>query len=239
MLLKAALLITLLLLPMQVLAGSYTSGQTHDFDGSIRLMTSGNAFIFADGTSQTTAAYSDGSAIWGQITGLIENQTDLSNAMANKADLDQYGKIYLSQIPVLYSSSSAKPSIEGYTPTWQTQGNQWVVLPEFTVSVDSLQSAQYRITYTDNIGIDGPVWCNVGIFLHEEITPLCSFSWSGNPLTSSFSHHSVTCMSTLLLPPINGQYVFTVKHRSAKCAYGNYAFDTNGGTRQLLVEGIR
>lgn len=209
-------------------AASVTYGETIDIDGGLKILN--GQLCFPDFTCQSTALVNDGSAIWGQITGLIENQTDLQVQLSSKQPLSY--PIYRKHVSVL-----------AYTPTWQTQGDEWVTMPEFdTPFVANNDGSYYRITYNDNIGIYSSVWCTVGIFIDDLADPICYGSWTGTPYNTTFNQQTLTCdafateaeQGFTLIPA--GQHVLHVKHKSTQCVYGNYVRDRWSTYRSIQIQ---
>jgi hypothetical protein len=113
--------------------------------------------------------YADVAAVWGQITGLIQNQTDLQTALDSKqnisekalasgyASLDQYGKVPMDQLPQSFNETiyyKHEWAINDETIVWHTQGNEWQNFIEpMTVNFLSDHPAVLRVRWSDNIGI--------------------------------------------------------------------------------------
>lgn len=232
--------------------GSITYGNTIDVYGGLKIKD--NALCFADGTCQTTALINDGSAIWGQISGLISNQTDLQNQLNLKEDkakkgavdgyasLDSSGRLPVNQLP-LSGVIGIKHSTAGYTPVWMleftswTEDTSWLIDGQPTAFFKSNESSTVDIYWTDNVGTYGAAWCNVGIFVDEETNPACFGSWLGTYGYMNFNQQSLHC--NVNLPA--GIHSFKVKHRSQHCAYGNYPStnDAFGTQRQLLIREVQ
>ena len=236
--------------------GSITFGPTIDVYGGLKLKD--NALCFADGTCQTTALVNDGSAMWGQITGLISNQTDLQNQMNTKEDkankgvangyasLDSSGRLPASQLSAVNQLRLTK-STSGTTPVWNTDSSSWnedtswylfppVSEVQYVVYTKQSETSTLDISLTDNIGTFSNSWCNVGVFVNDSIAPVCSGTWFGISGVMTFNQQVLKC--NVSLPA--GEYVFKVKHRSKYCAYGNYPStgDDFGTYRQLLVREV-
>jgi hypothetical protein len=220
-----------------------------DVDGNLKLTTPGSAYCFADLTCMTTALVNDGTAIWGQITGLIANQTDLQTQMNTKEDksnkgiangyasLDANTQLPFSQHPHI-GVYLRKPNMVGYTPSWQSQGDSWVEMTEFlTMFTKQLPGSRVKLTYQDNIGIAGNLWCVVGIFIDDRQTPVCAGSWSGSPYYTLFGQQSFSCYISPGDGAIasTGTHTVKIKHKSENCVYGNYAFDSSSTLRQLEI----
>lgn len=225
--------------------GSITYGPTIDVSGGLKLVDS--ALCFADGSCQTTAVFSDGSAIWGQITGYIDNQIDLSvkfdtkedkiskNQINGYAGLDAAGKISLSQLPPATTviPLSILIPVVGTTPVWHSQGAIWESIPGYTKLLTFVDPKILRVRLTDNIGINGGKWCNLGIFVDDSSTPVCGASWFGNPYSMSFRQETFFCYLGLMNI---GEHTISVKHRSENCTYGNYWLDEHSVVRELYLE---
>jgi hypothetical protein len=68
-------------------AGTHYLHKFTPFDGKLVLATNGGGLTFPDGTTQSTAFTGTAATSWGTITGSLTSQTDLSNALAGKANL--------------------------------------------------------------------------------------------------------------------------------------------------------
>lgn len=236
------LLLCSLLLTSSVHAASITYGDNIDVDGLLKL-TNGQ-LCFADNTCMSTAVFSDGSAIWGQISGYIDNQLDLSIKFATKEDksergiangyapLDNNARLPASFMP-RKNYDSTIVSVFGTTPVFHQQGDVWQVLTGFSIDHWKEYSDYLtRIEFTDNIGIAGASWCNIGIFMDDELSPRCFGAWSGSTGDYIFNQQTISCTVSGL--PL-GVHTWTIKHRSQYCVYGNYAFDEFGANRQLII----
>jgi len=226
-------------------AGSITYSDQIQISGVLKLVDS--PICFADNTCMTTAVFSDGSSIWGQITGYIDDQLDLSVKFATKEDkidkgaaggyapLDMLGRVPVANLPRSFYDFQ-NISVAGVTPVIHSQGPTWTTLDTFSINHQKdLATALTRIEYTDNIGTAGAAWCNLGVFMDDEVTPRCFGSWSGITGQYLFNQQSLNCVVSDL--PI-GVHVWTVKHRSQNCIYGNYAFDEYGANRQLTISEV-
>lgn len=236
--------------------GSITYGNTIDVYGGLKIKD--NALCFADGTCQTTALVYDGSAVWGQITGLIANQTDLQNQLNTKEDktnkgiadgyasLDSSGHVPISQLTT--NQLRLNKSTNGVTPEWQlnwptwSEDESWYIVPpyiqpQYTVYTKQKEISTLDIFWTDNVGTYGASWCNVGIFVDDSNTPVCYGSYIGTAGYMLFNQQSLHC--TISLPA--GDYAFKVKHRSQHCSYGNYPStgDSFGTMRQLVIREVQ
>lgn len=224
-------------------AGSVIYGSTIDIQGGLKLI-DGN-LCFADGTCQSTAMFTNGSAVWGEITGYIDNQIDLSAKFNLKED--KSSRAVFGGYAPYYSPSIKSVSTVSATPVWHTQGSVWVDIPEFTTTImKELDSTLLHLSYTDNIGINGLYWCNVGIFIDNIPVPVCYGSYFGQPYSMSFNQHVLTCdvdhvayfvnNDPYLIMISSGEHTIKIKHRSQNCVYGNYwGSDEYATLRQLLV----
>lgn len=205
---------------------------------------------WGDGSTQCGFSAADTTSIWGNISGILANQTDLWNALLLKEDkvnkgvingyasLDSSGKVPLSQLPPIGSSSTIttkRLTSADFVSTWYTQGAIWETFsPDFSLLFTKLtDTTRLRLDWSDNIGIYNPNWCNVGLFLDDALTPVCAGAWSGVPDTTIFNQQFLNCVVESVPP---GQHTITVKHRSQYCMYGNYAFDDSGLNRFVSVE---
>ena len=120
---------------------------------------------------------------------------------------------------------------------WFQQGNVWTsFFPSYQVGFSKVcSSSSLRVHWTDNVGVYGASWCNIGLFLDNSEVPLCAGSWSGSPDTTMFNQQSIDCVVPLVL---QGPHVVSVKHRSQYCVYGNYAFDYSGVSRYISVQEV-
>jgi len=229
-------------------AASITFGTTNDVSGGLRILD--GQLCYPDGTCQSTAITADGSAIWGQISGILSNQTDLQNSLNLKEDkskknqvngyagLDASGKINPDQIfPLRVTSYADLPIpiiVQGSSPSWQTQGATWVEMPEFAYQFAIWDAQTYvEALYTDSIGTNGSYWCNVGIFIDNAQTPSCYGSWLGSPYGMSFSQQTLICKLGKFSV---GNHQVRIKHRSQYCAYGNYWTDEYSTMRKLSLK---
>lgn len=128
-----------------------------------------------------------------------------------------------------------KLEISDFQPIWFTQGNSWQAFnPSFELVFNKLsESSIVRVEWSDNVGIYGSKWCNIGLFLDDHIVTGCSGAWSGVPNTTVFNQQNLKCIFNNVS---TGQHKITVKHRSQYCVYGNYAFDQQGSYRLLMAE---
>jgi hypothetical protein len=125
-----------------------------------------------------------------------------------------------------------------YTGAWTVNKTTWTPLNvpyEINVTADN---SYIRVTWTDNVGIYGPNWCNVGIFIDDNISvpPVCSGAWSGVSGTTIFNQQTLVCILPQLTP---GFHTVGVYHRSQYCYYGYTAFDLDGGSRKLIIEALQ
>jgi len=221
--------------------GSISAGQTVDVSGGLRLLD--GQVCFPDLTCMSTAVFSDGSAIWGQITGYIDDQLDLSIKFATKEDkaskniadgyagLDSYARLNPSAMPMLGKTSHNIP-VAGTSPEWQVNVLDWTTIDAFSVGVVTYQpSSRLNIKWSDNVGVYHTNWCNIGIFLDEQL--VCGGAWSGVYNNTFFSQQSLDCLSQVIGA---GLHNVTVKHRSQYCVYGNYVTDDGGATRSLRIK---
>lgn len=179
--------------------------------------------------------------ILNQTDGIQFEQLALRQVTAEKgqpngyASLDSSGLVPLDQLPVTnYHYNEARLYTTDPEPQWQTQGNVWTsFVPAFTLSIDKLrQNSLLRLTYTDSIGIYSTSWCNVGIFLNDNLIPECTGSWFGIYGTTTYNQQTFSCV----VPAPQGQYTITARHRSDACIYGIYGFDEYGLNRRLMGE---
>lgn len=222
------------------------SGSSVDVSGPLKMK---DSYIeFPDGSRFTSALIPDTSAIWGQISGLIVNQTDLNNALLLKEDkaqkgqingyaaLDSTGHVPSSQLPVFASSHITRFSLTSadFTPVWHFQWSVWTdFTPDIIVTFNKEHAATLlRVFWTDNVGIFDTNWCNIGLFLDDATQPFCRGAWSGSPSTSIFRQEYLDC---LLSDLPSGDHIIRARHRSQYCMYGNYAFDDGGLMRSLTV----
>lgn len=126
-------------------------------------------------------------------------------------------------------------STTDFQAIWFRQGNQWTAFePGFTLDfTKNSDTSLLRVQWSDNVGIYGPSWCNIGIFIDDQLTTTCTGSWSGVVGTTIFNQQTVNCLIPNVL---SGNHTLSVKHRSQYCVYGNYAFDNEGLNRYLTVE---
>lgn len=243
----------ILMMHIMCYGGSITYGTTIDVYGGLKVKD--NALCFPDNTCMTTALINDGSAIWGQITGLISNQTDLQNQLNLKEDklnkgvangyasLNSSGRLPLSQSPASAYVKLEK-STSGYTPEWQLNFPSWVedltwlTYPETSLPafIKLEESSKVDVYWTDNVGTYGASWCNVGIFFDDSVNPSCYGSWLGTYGYMNFGQQTIHCNISLTA----GIHSFKIKHRSQHCAYGNYPStgDSFGSQRQLIIREV-
>lgn len=236
--------------------GSITYGNTIDVYGGLKLKD--NSICFPDNTCMTSALVNDGSAIWGQISGLMSNQTDLQNQLNLKEDksnkgaangyasLDSSGRVPSSQTAVVNQLKITK-STQGFSPIWLLNYPSWqedeswytvpnIPTPEYIAFQKQSETSTLDIRWTDNVGTYDLSWCNVGIFVDNSTTPVCFASWLGTSGYVNFNQQTINC--NISIPA--GIYTFKIKHRSQHCAYGNYpdTGDSYGTQRQLLIREI-
>lgn len=122
-----------------------------------------------------------------------------------------------------------------YSGAWVKNITTWTPL-NIPYSFDVTSDNSYiRVTWTDNVGIYGPNWCNIGLFIdgNTSVSPACTGAFSGVTNTTIFNQQTLVC----ILPPLSvGTHTIGVYHRSQYCYYGFTAFDTDGGMRKLNVE---
>lgn len=247
--------LTLITMASTCYGGSITFGPTIDVYGGLKLKD--NSICFPDNTCMTTALINDGNAIWGQITGLISNQTDLQNQLnlkedkSNKGVSNGYASLnssgYVSSSQLSTNQLRITKSTSGYSPLWQTNWPTWsedeswyidppVIYPQYIVFTKYKETSTLDISWTDNVGTYDLNWCNVGIFIDEATNPVCFASFLGTSGYVLFNQQSLHC--NINLPA--GMYSFKVKHRSQHCAYGNYPVsnDSYGTQRQLLIREV-
>lgn len=187
---------------------------------------------FPDGTKQTTAnLIGDTGPVGPQgETGPVGPQGD-TGPQGPKGDACT---VSTAPSPVNITFFKFRPDL---TETWFTSAPEWQNLTatplNFTLFKDN---SLIRISYSDNIGINGVNWCNVGVFIDDLVSPLCVASWSGSAGTVSFNHQTMICFLTV--PLSSGNHTVTLKHRSQYCHYGNYSFIDEGNSRFLSVEEI-
>jgi len=223
-------------------AGSIIYGNTIDVSGGLKLVD--GQFCFADNTCMTTAVFSDGSAIWGQISGYIDDQLDLSVKFQTKQDLSEkdlpfgyaglnaQGHLSINALPALGFVIVNIP-VAGTSPVFAVN-TEWVEIPEYMVVFTKLnQATKLSLRWTDNIGIYSTSWCNIGIFVDDVPEPVCYGAWSGVEYTTVFGQQHLNCTIT---GELSGEHVFKVKHRSQFCMYGNYAIDQYGAMRQFIIQ---
>lgn len=147
------------------------------------------------------------------------------------------------QGPAGSGSGSSSPSLfttrkmltTDFAPVWLKTGSTWTdfVTPFDLSFVKTSDTSKIRVSWADNVGIFGPAWCSVGLFVDTDLLPICAGSWSGVSASSVFNQQQISCIvDTVAL----GNHLLTVKHRSQYCVYGNYAFDDVGYNRLITVE---
>jgi len=224
-------------------AGSIIYGNTIDISGGVRLVN--GAICFSDLSCMSTAYLEMSEVLWGQIQGAIEDQLDLSVKFQSKQDLvekdlpfgyaglNAIGKVSLNALPALGIAITKIPVL-GTTPAWFSDPSAWVDIVEYSTTFNKLHDVtKLSIRFTDNIGVYNNSWCNIGIFIDAVETPICFGAWSGVEFTTVFGQQSLNCTLT---GEFNGEHIFTVKHRSQFCMYGNYSTDEYGAMRQLVVQ---
>ena len=122
-----------------------------------------------------------------------------------------------------------------FVSTWLKQGNSWLALasPFLLHFVKGSEVSRLRVSWSDVVGIYSTNWCNVGLFIDDDIKPVCVGAWSGSPGTTVFSQENIACIVDGVPA---GNHVLQFKHRSQYCVYGNYAFDDDGLNRVIAVE---
>lgn len=217
-------------------SASLSVNQTVDVDGSIKLLNFGNALIFADGTSVTSAWVNDGTAVWGQITGILANQTDLQNQLnlkedkSNKAVANGYaplgsnGVLPYAYLPTFSTHASVNlPYDVNLDLTWQKNSTSWVELTSYGINFNNdIPNATLELTFTDNIGFYADnsqgTYCNLGFFLDSAPTPFCYSTFSGVYGYVTFDQKTIRCLRNNMS---TGSHFVTVKHRSDNCVYGS------------------
>ncbi len=126
-------------------------------------------------------------------------------------------------------------SIADFVPVWLNQGNSWLpFVPAFSVIFSKISDTSLlRLGWSDNVGIYGASWCNIGLFLDSEAVTNCTGSWSGVTGTTIFNQQNISCVLAAIPA---GTHSIQVKHRSQYCVFGNYAFDSSGSNRFISVE---
>lgn len=235
-------------------AASMSFGDNVDVDGSVRLITPGSAYCFPDLTCMTSAIVADGSAIWGEITGILQNQTDLQNSLnakedkMNKGQANGYAPLNAQgRIPDEYTPnavfSQTTVSVDGVTPAFHTQGAIWEQLTEFVYNFEKKKTDSWlEVNYMDNIGTVSNAWCNIGIFIDDMTFPICTGAWYGAVGVYMFQQQTLRCMVKdfelspgvpYQIPP--GVHSVKVMHRSNNCIYGNYYLDKYGANRAISI----
>lgn len=231
---------------------SLTMGQSVDVSGNIRLID--GQLCFSDLTCMSSAVLNDGSAIWGQITGLISNQTDLNNSLALKQDLSQKGipsgyaaldsnsKLIVSNIPSMFYYTNSSPYYEpAYVPSWNTNQN-WEILAPFDVYFNnsSIVDAHLEINFTDNVAVYADdvngTYCNIGIFVDNNPAPYCTATFSGVYGYVNFDQKTIHCDIDYIS---TGVHHIIVKHRSDNCAYGSSPKGEFSTSRKLNIKLFR
>jgi len=141
----------------------------------------------------------------------------------------------VSGAPSLFTTR--RMNVADFVPTWLKTGSTWsTYIVPFTVDfVKTSPSSKLRFSWTDNVGIYGPSWCSVGLFVDTDLTPVCAGSWSGVSASSTFAQQQISCLVDTVA---DGSHTLEVKHRSQYCVYGNYAFDAVGYNRVITVEEV-
>jgi hypothetical protein len=138
-------------------------------------------------------------------------------------------------------TSTALTNSPNYSGAWTTGITSWSPLAvPYEVNVTA-ENSYIRVTWSDIVGIYGPNWCNVGIFVDGNILnpPACSGAWSGVSNTTIFNTQTLLCV----LPQLSvGVHSIGVFHRSQYCYYGYTAFNDltgGGGSRKLIIEALQ
>jgi hypothetical protein len=245
------LLFLLLLVPHVALAATVDFGSVATTVDGPFVLTPGSCINFGDGSGLCSGHLPDVGAIWGNITGILSNQQDLWAQLQQKeekvnkgvpngyASLDPTGKVPSNQLPALAGGATVTGTRQyswQFAGEWVYQGAAWADMnPVFTVSFNKLSPSSYlRLSWSDNVGIYHTNWCNVGLFLDDNLTaPVCVGAWSGVPNTTVFNQQFISCIAYNI--PV-GAHIIRVKHRSQYCTYGNFAFDDFGLQKILTVE---
>lgn len=117
-------------------------------------------------------------------------------------------------------------------PVWFMDSAHWVQLQE-PQTFDITYPQNLTLTFSENVGVYGPSWCQLGVFLNDDVTPVCVGSYSGVSGSIIFNNQTLKCV---ISPVLTSSLVVTLKHRSQYCHYGNSAFDDLGSNRSLLIE---
>ncbi len=145
---------------------------------------------------------------------------------------------YFARAPnVAYWAGASETCCQG----WKTQGNSWQqTYGNFQVTHKKRTATSLiKISWQDNVGISGANWCNVAIFIDGGLSygpKACSGSWYGDGY--GWNSHSTRSMVCAVEKLAAGNHTYAVYDRSGYCYYGNYPWDGNGGSRELIVEEI-
>lgn len=227
---------------------SITYGTNIEIGGTLKLTDS--PLCFADNTCMTTAVFSDGSAIWGQISGYIDDQLDLSVKFATKEDkinknapngyagLDSSGRVTSSILPALSRSFVSNYVFTPETDDIWNQNTSWQAFSyPYMPYINPFSNGSAYITYSDNLGIYADnvngTFCTLGLFKNQDATPVCSQSYTGIYGYITFNHQIFTCNIESL--PV-GEYTFVIKHISDNCKYGFSPVPAVASSRQLTVK---
>lgn len=214
----------------QAQAASMTFGESNDIEGGLHLLD--GCIKWADNTLTCTNP-SDTSAVWGEITGIIQNQQDLQSALDLKASINPSDrKLKTEHIPIMTYDAVWSVPVNATNLAWQSQGLTWVEIPEYGFQFTTFNNIMTTDIYlSENIGIQGSSWCNLGVFIDDNVNPVCSWSFSGNPYAMVFQSQTLFCSLGRLT---SNNHHLHIKHRSQNCVYGNY-WDEQSIQRQILL----
>lgn len=213
-------------------AGSITYGTSIDVSGNLKLIDFGTGFCFPDGTCMNSAINPD-SVQWGDITGIIQNQTDLQAQMATKLDVSDRAATRTTVFNTIFFPETDNQWFQN--TTWQVLSNQ-----SFQYNLNLFEGGSLSLSYTDNVGIYADnvngTFCTIGFFLNNSAIPLCSATFTGLYGYETYNQQTMNCDLQSIAA---GQHKIEVKHISSNCKYGFSPVPAALSSRQLTIKFMR
>ena len=107
-------------------AGTHYLHKFTPLDGKLVLATNGGGLTFPDGTTQSTAFTGAAATSWGSVTGTLADQTDLSNALAGKANLSGATFTGKANFTPVAGVAGINVGIGGTSTAATTAGDLWI-----------------------------------------------------------------------------------------------------------------